>query len=246
MNKMMFLNKKFLIPVILILVTSVSYLLLKRNPEFLYAGTIEATKIDISSRVSSVISDFPAREGYSVKKGDLLVQLACEDLKLNYNSSKRDFDRANRLLKLGSLSQENFDHLKTKMEDSSLKVGWCSIISPSDSSVLNTYKEENEYVTPGTKLLTLVDLSEVWAVIYVPQKFLAKISTGMEVSGFLPELNMKEFKGRISYISDVAEFTPKNVQTREERTRLVFGVKITFPNLDELLKPGMSIEVKLE
>ncbi len=66
------------------------------------------------------------------------------------------------------------------------------------------------------------------------------------MTGFLPELNMRRFEGKISYVSDAAEFTPKNVQTREERTRLVFGIKITFSNPDELLKPGMSIEIKLE
>ncbi len=239
-------NKKLLIPIPLILIAVIAYVVFARKSEFLYAGTVEATKIDISSRISSVISTFPAREGSKVKKGDLLVQMACEDIKLNFDSAKKDFDRAERLYKLDALPQENFDHVKTKKDDASLKMDWCSIIALKDTSVLNTYREEGEYVTPGTKLLTLINLSEVWTIVYVPQILLAKISTGMKVTGFLPELNMRQFDGKISYISDAAEFTPKNVQTREERTRLVFGVKITFMNPDELLKPGMSIEVKLE
>jgi len=239
-------NKKLLLPVPLILIAIIAYFFLGRKSEFLYVGTVEATKTDISSRISSVISSFPAREGSRVKKGDLLVQMACEDTKLILDSTKKDFERAERLFRIGSLSQENFDHLKTKKDESSLKMDWCSIVALKDTSVLNTYREEGEYVNPGTKLLTLVNLSEVWTVIYVPQLVLSQISIGKKVTGFLPELNMRPFEGKISYISDAAEFTPKNVQTREERTRLVFGVKITFVNPDELLKPGMSLEVKLE
>jgi len=65
------------------------------------------------------------------------------------------------------------------------------------------------------------------------------------VKALAPELGMREFKGVITVINDKAEFTPKNVQTRKERTRLVFGVKITFQNPDRILKPGMTLEVSL-
>lgn len=246
MNSKKTFNKKILIPIPLIVIATVIYFNFIKKPDFLYAGTIEATKIDISSRISSVISTFPAREGNKVKKGDLLVQMACEDIKQNFDIAKSDFERGLRLFKIGSLSEENFDHFKSKKDDSSLKLDWCTVKALKDATVLNTYREEGEYVTPGTKLLSLVNLTEVWTIIYVPQPLLAKISNGMKVTGLLPELKMRPFEGRITYISDAAEFTPKNVQTREERTRLVFGVKVTFSNPDELLKPGMSLEVKLE
>lgn len=239
-------NKKFLIIIPVIIITVVIYLVFGKKSEFLYVGTIEATKIDISARISSVISSFHAKEGYKVKKGDVLVQMACEDIKQNFELAKRDFERAERLFKIGSLSQENFDHLKAKRDDTSLKLDWCSNTALKDATVLNTYREEGEYVNPGTKLLTLADLSEVWTIIYIPQPLLSKISTGMKVTAFLPELDIRQFEGKITYISDAAEFTPKNVQTREERTRLVFGVKVIFPNPDGILKPGMSLEVKLE
>lgn len=239
-------NKKILLPIPLIIISTVIYFNFIKKPDFLYAGTIEATKIDISSRISSVIAIFPAKEGFKVKKGDMLVQLACEDIKQNLDLTKSDFERGLRLFKVGSMSEENLDHLKSKKDDSLLKLDWCAVKALKDSTVLNTYREEGEYVNPGTKLLTLVNLNEVWTIIYVPQTLLAKISLGMKVTGYLPELNMRPFEGKISYISDAAEFTPKNVQTREERTRLVFGVKVIFSNTDEVLKPGMSLEIKLE
>jgi HlyD family secretion protein len=246
MNTKKSFNKKLLIPIPLIVIATVIYFNFIKKQDFLYVGTIEATKVDISSRISSVISTFPAREGHKVKKGDLLIQMACEDIKQNFDLAKSDLDRGLRLFKTGSLSEENLDHIKSKRDDSALKLDWCTVKAVKDTTVLNTYREEGEYVNPGTKLLTLVNLTEVWTIIYVPQPLLAKISNGMKVTGFLPELKMRPFEGKITYISDAAEFTPKNVQTREERTRLVFGVKVTFSNPEEILKPGMSLEVKLE
>ena len=73
----------------------------------------------------------------------------------------------------------------------------------------------------------------------------SKVRTVAE--GLLPELNHREFTGKIVKINDEAEFTPKNVQTRAERTRLVYGVKVSFlgVNEEEILKPGMTIEVEL-
>ena len=246
MNTKKSFNKKFLIPIPIIIIGTLIYVFLIKKQEFLYTGTIEATKIDISSRVASVISSFPAKEGYQVKQDELLVMLSCEDIKLNNNLALKKYERAEKLFKTGSLSQEDFDQLKNVKNNTLLHLDWCSITSIKDAKVLNTYREVGEYVNPGTKLLTLVNLSEVWTIIYVPQSLLVKISTGMSVTGYLPESDMRPFTGKISYISDTAEFTPKNVQTRQERTRLVFGVKIVFPNAEEILKPGMSLEIKLD
>ena len=102
-------------------------------------------------------------------------------------------------------------------------------------------------MNPGTKILTLANIREIWAYIYVPQPLIARLSPGMKVKGYLPELNNREFDGVIMKINDEAEFTPKNVQTQAERERLVFGVKVSFrdSNAEEVLKPGMTIEVVL-
>lgn len=242
------INRKKLAPFVAVAVAAVigAVVFAKRNRSFLYAGSIEATKVDLSSRVSSVIARFHVDEGSKIEKGDKLIDLACEDLKLAAELAAGDYDRAERLFRSGSMPKESYEHLRIKRDDSALRVSWCQIPSPFKGTVLNTYREANEYVVPGTKLLTLADLSEVWAIVYVPQQLLSRLSLGKQVTGYISEMNMKEFQGKIRVISDQAEFTPKNVQTREERTRLVYGIKVTFPNPDGILKPGMTIEVKLE
>jgi HlyD family secretion protein len=212
---------------------------------FYYTGTIEATETTLSSQVMSVIDQFIAQEGQDVEKGQPLVIMKGEDYKLNAALAQKDFERARSLRKSGSITKADFDKLKAQRDRAALMVDWCRIEAPLDATVLQTYREPGELVAPGTTLLTLGDLSTVWAYIYVEEPMLVKLKLDQQVQGFLPELPGQTFTGRITVIRDKAEFTPKNVQTREERARLVFGIKVEFDNPKRLLKPGMSIEVKL-
>lgn len=238
--------KKKLIPLVLLAVAgSVIYFKVRSARDFRYSGTIEATETDLSARISGVIEDYGAREGDPVKAGAVIVSIDCGDLRLAAGIASEDFKRAEELYKGGSLSKENYDRLKYKRDDSALKVDWCTVKSPVNGRLLYSYREKGELVGPGTKLATVADLSEVWAYFYVPHDLLVKLGPGMEVKGHLPEAGDKDFPGRISVIYSEAEFTPKNVQTRKERTRLVFAVKVSFPNPGETLKPGMTIELKL-
>jgi HlyD family secretion protein len=235
------------IPIVLAVVAAAALAAwaLLRRPAFLYAGTVEATYVDISPQLSSTISTVTVHEGDPVRVGQTLIELTGEDFRLAAQIAERDFDRGKRLHESGSMPDEAFDRLRFKRDDAALKVRWCTIASPIDGVVMSRYHEPGELVNPSMKLLTLADLSELWAYVYVPQPMLARISLNMPVTGVIPEMNSEAVPGRISHIRSEAEFTPKNVQTREERTRLVYGVKIAFPNRDGRLKPGMTVEVRL-
>jgi HlyD family secretion protein len=212
---------------------------------FRYAGTIEATAVDISARLASQIDQVLVREGDVVQRDQILVTLTCNDYKISATQAERDFKRARQLRKDGFIREDAFDQFKTAVEQARLRLDWCTIRAPLAATVLTRYREPGEQVGPGVKLLTLGDLTTPWAYVYVEQPLLVKLHTGMDVSGYLPELGGRALPGKIIKLSDAAEFTPKNVQTREERTRLVYGVKIEFANPDGLLKPGMPIEVDL-
>jgi HlyD family secretion protein len=215
--------------------------------EFLYAGTLEATKVDLSARISSAISAVNVQEGDHITENEELVTLACEDVKVASDLANDNFRRTVGLYRAGTASQETMDQVKNRKEDADVRLGWCSVRSPISGTVLSRYHEPGEWVNPGTKLLTLANIRDIWAYIYVPQPDVSRLTVGMTLKGYLPELNNREFDGKIIKINDEAEFTPKNVQTRSERERLVFGVKVSFlgANEQEILKPGMTIEVKL-
>lgn len=242
-------KKKYLIPIIaLILIVGaiLAKFLIFRQP-FLYAGTLESTKVDLSARLGSTIDQVRVQEGDRVKTGDILVTFTCEDIKIAAHLANENYDRYVKLSRTGSATQEMMDQMRSRKQDADTRLSWCSIVSPIQGKVLSRYHEPGEWTNPGTKILTLANIREIWAYVYVPQPLIVKLSPGMKVRGFLPELGRREFEGVILKINDEAEFTPKNVQTRSERERLVFGVKISFrdSNSEEILKPGMTIEVGL-
>jgi len=140
---------------------------------------------------------------------------------------------------------ETFNHLRSQKQMADLHVQWCSVTSPLAATILTKYHQPGDWVGPGTRHFTLADLRQVWCYFYVPQPILVKLSYGQKVNGTLPEMKGKIFPGLITHINDEAEFTPKNVQTEAERTRLVYAVKITFDNPDGFLKPGMTLEADL-
>lgn len=236
---------KVLIPVAAAVIVGLILWHFLKGDNFTYAGTLEATEVDIPAQVSSVISSLAVAEGQAVTQGQLLVTLDGSDYKLAQRQAEDDYNRGVMLFHSGSMPKETFDHLQSQKQLADLRVQWCSITSPLSGTVLTKYHEPGEWVNPGTKVFTLADLSQVWCLIYIPEPMLVKVSYGQKLKAVLPELSGKTFEGTVTHINDQAEFTPKNVQTQKERTNLVYAVKVTFDNPERLLKPGMTLEVSL-
>lgn len=117
----------------------------------------------------------------------------------------------------------------------------CSITSPISGTVLEKYAEAGEYAVPGKPLFKIADVSEMTLHAYVaaPQLTSLKIGQQVKVYADLGEDGSHEYKGIVSWISDKAEFTPKTIQTRDERANLVYAVKVEVKNTDGMLKIGM-------
>ncbi len=124
------------------------------------------------------------------------------------------------------------------------KIGRCIIINPETGTVLEKYIEENEMAIPGKPLYKLANLKVMELRVYIAGSQLPDIKLGQEVTVLIDrdEKTNQELAGRISWISDKSEFTPKIIQTKEERVNLVYAVKIIVPN-DGRIKIGMPGEV---
>jgi HlyD family secretion protein len=234
--------KRIIIPILLIVVALIVWRL-NLPKEFRYAGTLEATEVDISPRLPAPLLTLPSPEGSPVVTGQILARLDGEDLRLAADQAARDYARAIRLNKNGSLPVEALERYRFRKEETALRLSWCTIVSPLDGVVLRRYHEPGEWVTPGQKILTLANLRELYAYVYVPAPVMEKLAINQTVSALLPFAKTKSKTGKIVSIRNEAEFTPKNVQTQTERERLVFGIKVVFENTDGALKPGMSVEI---
>lgn len=238
------MKKRIIIATAVLLILVIVSLVFFRTGSFSYSGVAEAVAVDISSRLNDTIAEILVEEGDPVQSGEVVARLTCDTVNLQKEIAQTEFNRAAQLLKTTAGSQENYDLKKHQYDQASLQQSWCTLTSPLTGQVLYKYYEPNEFIGAGKKMLTVANLKELDVWVYVPYAELANLSIGQTVKGYLPEAD-KVFKGRILAINDQSEFTPKNVQTREERTRLVYGVKTRFENDENLtIKPGMTLETE--
>ena len=119
------------------------------------------------------------------------------------------------------------------------------IINPANGTVLTKYAEPNEITAFGKPLYKIADLNTMQLRVYISETQLANIKIGQEVTVKIDDADtMKSYKGKISWIASEAEFTPKIIQTKEERVALVYAVKVDVIN-DGSLKIGMPAEIWL-
>lgn len=119
------------------------------------------------------------------------------------------------------------------------------IISPVSGTVLSKYAEQGEYAVPGRALFKVSNISDMKLRAYITADQLTTVKVGQKVTVYADQgkKNRKAYKGTVTWISDKAEFTPKTIQTRDERANLVYAVKISVKN-DGLIKRGMYGDVK--
>ena len=119
------------------------------------------------------------------------------------------------------------------------------LIAPVDGVVTSRSGHAGEAAVAGVSLLTIAQLDEVMLTIYIPEDELNRVYIGQEVSVQVDSYPDRVFAGTVSYIAQEAEFTPKNVQMKEDRVNMVFAVKVRLPNPQHLLKPGMPADAAI-
>ena len=125
------------------------------------------------------------------------------------------------------------------------QLSYTTLYSPISGVVLVRSGEVGEVVNPGTSILTMADIENVWLKAYIPETDLSRVKWGQEVIVTTDLRPKKEYRGRISFISSQAEFTPKQIQTEKERVTLVYRIKIDIINKDRELKPGMPADGRI-
>lgn len=129
-----------------------------------------------------------------------------------------------------------------RLNQASLQLTYTDLSAPMDGVILTRAADSGEYMNPSTPVFTLGDLDHPWMRAYVSERNLGRIKIGDWVDVSTDSFPGKIYKGKISYISSEAEFTPKSVQTFEERVKLVYRIKISLPNPDHELRPGMPAD----
>ena len=119
------------------------------------------------------------------------------------------------------------------------------LYAPVSGVILKKHSEAGETVAAGIPVFRLGDLESPWIKVYVKEDRVGQVKLGQRALVSTDSYRGKTYEGSVSFISSEAEFTPKNVQTQEERVKLVFAVKVKVKNVNDELKPGMPADVRL-
>jgi len=119
------------------------------------------------------------------------------------------------------------------------------LLAPISGVILRKNVELGETLSSGTPAFTIGDLENPWVKVYVKENKLGQVKLGQKADVKVDSFKDKTYDGTVTFISSEAEFTPKNVQTEEERVKLVFGVKVKVKNENGELKPGMPADVRI-
>jgi HlyD family secretion protein len=223
--------------------------------------------------VNGRIIKIPVTEGKQIKQGDLLAEIDHEELDAqiaaarsnldvaiaNYDAAKTDLQRNKQLYQKDLIAKSQYDSFVTKADVTLAQVKQAQsnlallqvqlsnvkIFAPISGVLSAKLVETGELVASGTALFTILDYNKPWVKIYLPLKEVERVTLNQKAYVKL-DASGKKFYGWISFISDEAEFTPKDFLSKEERVKQVFAVKIVLNNKDELLKAGLPVDVTVE
>lgn len=120
------------------------------------------------------------------------------------------------------------------------------LYAPVSGQVMAKHAEPGEMLAAGSPVLTVANLDDTWVRAYIPETELGRIKAGQSVKITSDTWPDKTYQGTVTFIAQQAEFTPRNVQTQEERVKLVYRIKITVSNSEQELKPGMPVDAVID
>ena len=145
-----------------------------------------------------------------------------------------------------TVAQTNVAQAKNNLELATLQLDKFTIKAPSNGRLIYKNVEPGQVVFPGSSVVTISDQKDLWAKFYIPETEKHKIDVNKIVIIKSKAYPNEDIKGKVIFVSDKAEFTPKNVETKEAKENTVFAVKVKLLSLVDKLKPGMTVDIELE
>lgn len=165
-----------------------------------------------------------------------------------YNSAAANLKKIKRIARVEEIkaAKAHLDQAEANVEIINKTIRDCFVKAPINGQIVKSFIEMGEFASPMTSLTKITDLSLGKLTVYVSEKNLGKVKLGQKAEITTDSYPDIKYEGKVIFISPEAEFTPKNIQTKDERTKLVFAVKIQIPNPNCELKAGMPADAKID
>jgi multidrug resistance efflux pump len=159
------------------------------------------------------------------------------------NEAERAISAANTQEHSAEAAQMRVAQARANLAEIETRLNEMKVVAPGDTVLEILSVKVGDVLAPNREVATLIIPSYLWVRVYVPQPWLGYIKIGDDVHVRVDSFRDQEFRGVVEQINRQAEFTPRNVQTVEDRIRQVFGVKVRLENRDDKLRAGMSADV---
>lgn len=231
-------------------IDSVQIFLKKKQLESQIQSTL-SQRPDIAAQIAAQEVQLKATEREQLRISNLVkagaaTQKQLDDINANVESLKKQIAAQRSSLSITSNSiTKQASPLQVQIEQTEDQLVKCRIINPVNGTVLTKYVEVNEMASPGKPLYKIADLSTMLLRAYITGNQLPRLKLNQKVKVLVDDGpdKYKTLEGIVTWISDKSEFTPKTIQTKEERANLVYATKIKVVN-DGSIKIGMYAEVK--
>lgn len=144
-----------------------------------------------------------------------------------------------------AVGRARFEQAQAALRLAQTRLEYATLKAPMSGVVVSKNTEPGEYVAPGTPVVTIGDLKNVWLRAYIQERDHVRVKPGQKAQVLTDTYPGKIYEGRVSFISPEAEFTPKTVQTQQERVKLVYRIKIDIDNPNLELKPGTPADAEI-
>ncbi len=170
------------------------------------------------------------------------AQLEAADAQLAQARSRLELVQAGARQEQIQAAEAQLNQARAAQRQIEVQLAKTSLTAPRAGLVLSRSIHEGEQVIPGAPLMTIGSLDTVRLTLYIIEPDIGRVRLGQSVDVSVDTFPNKVFKGKVTFISQEAQFTPRNVQTRSERVTTVFAVRVELPNADHALKPGMPAD----
>ncbi len=176
-----------------------------------------------------------------------VTQKQYDDAEARYISAQQTYEKLQRGLRPEEIAsaRQRRDYAAAQVDLIRKKVRDCAVLAPSSGTITLRAIEPGELVGVGTNLMQLTYLEQMKLTLFVSETEYGRIKLGQKADISIDAYPGRVFDGKVIYLSPNAEFTPKNVQTKDERTKLVFAVKVQAVNPDGSLKPGLPADARI-
>lgn len=225
------------------------------SSRILASGTIEAEESQVSSLLSGRIVSIDTDEGSRVKAGDPLFAIDATLLKLQVDQANAGLRAAKAALRQAkdddksdaeiAAAQAQVQQAQAAVSMAKTQVGYATVKSPADGIVTAVAVHVGENAAPGKALATLSDLSALHVSVFVPETQIGRVKLG-QTATISADGAPKDYTGTVGFIATESEFTPNAIETKDQRVKLVYEVRVTVEESESFLKPGMPVDVVIE